>query len=73
MYKIGDKFTATKNYPFDLDEEEVENGLARYDIMNGEEFEIVDIVDGYYEAFNNSCETIVYELMTEEDIALVIS
>lgn len=72
MYKIGDKFIAQKNYLFDI-EEEVERGEARYDIIDGEEFEIVDIVTGYYKAFNTSCDTKVWTLMTEEDISLVIS
>ena len=71
MYKIGDKFTAYKNYPFGM-EDEVEREEARYDIMDGEDFEIVSIINGFYKAYNTSCDSNVCTLMTEEDITKVI-
>jgi hypothetical protein len=73
MYKIGDKFIASKDYLFNI-KEAVEKGEDRYDIMDGEEFEIVDIKkSGLYKAHNISCDSNVCTLMTDKDIKQIIT
>ena len=73
MYKIGDKFKTTKKFPFHITQEQADNYEDRYDLLEGEEFEIIRIVsEGVYKAWNISCDSSVSEYMTDEDIKIVI-